>query len=111
MRASAALVVPGRRESFSAVAIEALASGTPVVATRCGGPEDFLTGETGMLVNPDDPEALGQGIDAVLRARARFEPSSLRYVAVSRFGMNATAERLRVLYSEVLGERPALSAR
>lgn len=111
MRASAALVVPGRRESFSAVAIEALASGTPVVATRCGGPEEILTGETGVLVDPDDPEALGRGIDAVLRARAQYEPGSLRHVAVSRFGMNATAQRLRALYSEVLAEGQVLNAR
>jgi glycosyltransferase involved in cell wall biosynthesis len=111
MRASAALVVPGRRESFSAVAIEALASGTPVVATRCGGPEEFLTGETGLLVNPEDPEGLGRGIDAVLSARARYAPEHLRDVAVGRFGVNAIAARLRALYTEVLAARSAPSAR
>ena len=43
MRRSALLVVPSRRETFSVVTVEALASGIPVVATRCGGPEEMLT--------------------------------------------------------------------
>lgn len=40
MRRSAVLVVQSRRETFSAVTAEAIACGTPVVATRCGGPEE-----------------------------------------------------------------------
>ena len=58
MRRSALLVVPSRRETFSAVTAEAIASGTPVVATRCGGPEDIITPENGRLVPPEDPEAM-----------------------------------------------------
>lgn len=51
-------VLPSRSETFGIVYIEALATGTPVIATRCGGPEDFVNDENGMLVDVDDVEGL-----------------------------------------------------
>src|SRR5262249_62336963 len=47
MQESALLVLPSRRESFGSVLVEALACGTPVVATRCGGPEDIVNDSVG----------------------------------------------------------------
>src|SRR5262249_39107193 len=58
MQDSALLVLPSRRESLGMVLAEALACGTPVVSTRCGGPEDIVTDEVGVLVPTEDPEAL-----------------------------------------------------
>jgi glycosyltransferase involved in cell wall biosynthesis len=101
MRTSALLVVPSRRESFSLVTAEAIASGTPVVATRCGGPEEIVTPQTGALVPTDDPVGLAAGIDEVLERR--FDPVALRLDAVSRFGTDAAVERLGQLYARVTG--------
>lgn len=50
-------VLPSRSETFGIVYIEALATGTPVIATRCGGPEDFVNDENGILVEVDDYKA------------------------------------------------------
>jgi glycosyltransferase involved in cell wall biosynthesis len=92
-------VVPSRRETFSLVTAEALASGTPVVATRCGGPEEILTEETGQLTDVDDPAALAVAIDAAL-ARS-YDPLALRRYAVERFGSAAASNRLGRLYESV----------
>jgi len=54
--------VPSRVEPFGLVAIEALACGTPVVATNAGGLPDFISEEVGALVPMDDPEALAEAI-------------------------------------------------
>ena len=57
------LVLPSDVESFGLVVLEAMALGKPVVATRSGGPEEIvLEGETGILVEPDDTQALAQAI-------------------------------------------------
>ena len=106
MRRSALLVVPSRRETFSLVTAEALASGTPVVATRCGGPEEILTDDTGQLTDVDDPAALAIAIESAL-ARS-FDRAQLRRYAVERFGSLAAAERLGRLYERLTGlARPA----
>jgi glycosyltransferase involved in cell wall biosynthesis len=101
MRRSAMLVVPSRRETFSLVTAEALASGTPVVATRCGGPEEILTDDTGQLADVDDPAALALAIERVLTRT--FDRPALRRYAVDRFGSEAAADRLGRLYERVTG--------
>jgi glycosyltransferase involved in cell wall biosynthesis len=91
MSESALLVVPGRAESFSAVAIEALACGTPVVATRCGGPEEIVTPELGRLVPREDPVALAEAMGDVLDEPQRYPPQALRRLVLGRFGADVVA--------------------
>ncbi|MCU1372117.1 MAG: hypothetical protein JWO77_3311 [Ilumatobacteraceae bacterium] len=67
MAAAAAVVVPSRADAFPMVAIEGLASGVPIVASETGGlTEAVRHDDTGMLVPPDDPEALAAALEAVL---------------------------------------------
>lgn len=72
LRAATALVIPHPAADFSAAAFptklgEYLASGTPVVVTRVGEVEDYVTdGETAFVADPGDPQALAAALDAVL---------------------------------------------
>jgi glycosyltransferase involved in cell wall biosynthesis len=102
LRSSALLVLPSRRESFGVVLIEALACGTPVVATRCGGPDEILTSDVGHLAPPDDPPALARAIAEALDAAPSRDPRRLREYAVSRFGRRAVGERIADAYARVL---------
>jgi glycosyltransferase involved in cell wall biosynthesis len=61
------LAVPSHTEAFGTVAAEALAAGTPVVATRGGGIEEYVVpGRNGELVMAGDAEALADAIRRVL---------------------------------------------
>ncbi|RMG40588.1 MAG: glycosyltransferase [Planctomycetota bacterium] len=61
------LTLPTRREGLPYVLLEAAALGVPVVATRVTGCVDAVVdGETGLLVPPDDPDALRAAIEGVL---------------------------------------------
>jgi len=105
MQESAALVLPSRAESLGMVLVEALACGTPVVATRCGGPEDIVTPEVGVLVPPEDPAALADGITSVLDGGDRYEPAVLRAHALERFGEDVVGARVAELYRSALRSR------
>jgi glycosyltransferase involved in cell wall biosynthesis len=105
MQKSAVLVLPSRAESFGTVLVEALACGTPVVATRCGGPEDIVDERVGVLVPPEDPHALAAGIQKVLDHRDAFDPVTLRAHALDRFGLESVTARYAEVYEEALGRR------
>jgi len=102
MRKSAVLVLPSRAESFGATLVEAVACGTPVVSTRCGGPEDIVTEDTGVLVPPEDEDALAEGIESVLEKRETYDPTWLRNYAVENFAWERIAGRTVDLYHEAM---------
>ena len=99
---SALLVLPSRRETFGAVLAEALACGTPVVSTRCGGPEDIVNESVGVLVPSEDPEALARGIKHVLDRKQSYDPGKLRAYALENFGAQEVGRRITDLYAEAL---------
>ncbi len=102
MRESSMLVLPSRAESFGAVLVEALSSGTPVVATRCGGPEDIVTPDNGLLIERDNPEALASAIVTLQDRRSKYESSQLRRAALQRFSWLRVARQNLDLYSEIV---------
>lgn len=80
---AAALVVPSIYEGMPLVVLEAMAAGVPVVASAVSGiPEVVVDGETGWLVPPEDPRALGVALEDVLarpdEARRRGEAGRRR---------------------------------
>jgi glycosyltransferase involved in cell wall biosynthesis len=102
MRRSAVLVLPSRAEAFGAVLVEALACGTPVVATRCGGPEDVVNDQVGRLVPSEDEEALAGAIEDVLANRDRYDPRQLRAYALRSFSWDTIARRTLELYEAAI---------
>ncbi|HSL32412.1 MAG TPA: glycosyltransferase, partial [Candidatus Limnocylindrales bacterium] len=105
MRRASLFVHPSPRETFGVVAVEALASGLPVVAADSGGVTEILGADPaalGAIVPADDPEALGNAIAAALERRETFEPAALRAAVERRFRADFVAERLVVAYREAL---------
>jgi D-inositol-3-phosphate glycosyltransferase len=73
------LAVPSHYESFGLVALEALASGTPVVATGVGAMESILKeGETGHVVANGSSRSLANGIEAFISRSAPLPAHALR---------------------------------
>jgi glycosyltransferase involved in cell wall biosynthesis len=106
-RDAAAVVVPSLFEGFGLPAIEALASGTPVVASRAGAlPEVIADAGAGTLVPPRDPPALAKAIGDVLERwdDAHAEALGARPRIEAIFGWRPTAERTLALYERVIAE-------
>ncbi len=91
-------------ELLSLATIEAMSSGTPVVASRIGGlPEVVRDGETGVLVEPGDVDELGETLARVARdtALAQRMGSAGRELVLERFTWSACAERCLRAYEEL----------
>jgi glycosyltransferase involved in cell wall biosynthesis len=85
--------------------LEAMASGTPVVASRIGGvPEVVVDGETGFLVEPGDVDGLHDRLATLLADRrlARRLGDNARAAATERFTWDACAQRCLAAYREVV---------
>jgi glycosyltransferase involved in cell wall biosynthesis len=92
-------VLPSRNEGMGRVLVQAMAMGTPIVATRVGGiPEVLGEGEAGLLVAPDDPIELASAIERLLTdkdlARKIGEAGRRRASAYSADKMVANIESL-----------------
>ena len=102
---AAVFAIPSIYEPLGIVNLEAMACGTAVAGSRTGGiPEVVADGETGLLVPPDDPPALAEALNALLRdpARARAMGQAGRKRAIAEFGWPAIAAQTADLYTELV---------
>jgi glycosyltransferase involved in cell wall biosynthesis len=98
-------------EAFGSVVAEAQAMGRPVIAPDHGGAQDIvISGETGWLVPPNDPDALARAINEALALTAA-EREALSTRAIQHVRTHFTRERMCAetlsVYHEVLSERAA----
>jgi len=103
-------IVPSLYEGFSLPAIEAMSCGVPVVATTGGALPEVVgvSGETGLLVEPNNPEALVEAIgrlldDAELRERLG---AAGRERVIERFTWQVTARGTAACYEAILNHEP-----
>ena len=103
-------IVPSLYEGFSLPAIEAMSCGVPVVATTGGALPEVVgtSGETGLLVQPNDPDALVAAIgqlldDAALRERLG---ANGRQRVIDRFTWQVTARGTAACYDALVNGRP-----
>lgn len=102
LASSAFSVVSSTHETFSVASAESLMCGRPVLSTRCGGPEEFVTPDVGRLIASGDVDALVEGLDWMLDHFAEFDPQLLHDYARARFSPDTIAARILDVYSEVL---------
>lgn len=103
MGATGAVIINSNVETFSVVTGEALAQGKPVIATRCGGPQGFVTEANGVLIGTQDDEALKNMIISFSRNERRFDPAEVRRTVSDRFAPQAIAAGFLAIYQRVLG--------
>jgi glycosyltransferase involved in cell wall biosynthesis len=100
------VVMPSHSEGSPNVLLEAMAAGVPVAATRVGGvPEIATDGETALLVESRNPEAMARGIQKLLRDPAlRAELArNARELVEREYSPEAYRRSMTEIYQEVLG--------
>ena len=102
--AAEVLIMPSHYESFGLVALEAMACGTPVVASQVGGLAFLVQdGETGYVVPDGDPEALCQRLTQLVQnAELRRQMGQQAADYAHRYAWERIAERVINLYHDLL---------
>lgn len=99
-------IMPSRSEGWGLAALEAMASGLPVIASNTGGLAEMIGhGETGWLIGPGDSRALAEAILEAAADRRKLGDSigPLARSRAQRFSVEETARRTEEFYLRVLG--------
>lgn len=104
-------VVPSRWEGFGLVAVEAMACGVPVIASRVDSiPELIEDGRDGTLVPPDDPAALAQALAELLKdTETRARLGNQARSRAEQFSLTTMIDAHQRLYREVTGRWEAVT--
>jgi len=103
-RIAAAHVVcqPSYVEPFGQALLEAMACARSVVATRVGGPPEFVTPDAGVLVDPMDEDAIGAGLE---RAAAFPSPNPAAREAAAKHDVRRQAQRIEAILARAARDR------
>jgi len=101
-RAADLLVSPSRKEGFGLVVAEAIACGTPVLATRSGGPEEIVTSECGILVEAGNANSLYDGLVTILGRLGEYQPLEMHRHIKTKFSVSEKKKKLLSVYDDLL---------
>jgi glycosyltransferase involved in cell wall biosynthesis len=96
------ILVPSHFETFSVVAAEALASGVPVIAARCGGPEEFVSEDCGIVLKSNQPEGIAIGIKEMMQSYPSFDPEKISNYAKNLFSQASIIKKFGDVYEKIL---------
>ena len=117
LRTADVFVLPSLFECGGAVVLEAMAAGLPVVATRWGGPADYLDASCGVLVEPTSREAFIAGLAGAMTELAASAPLRRQMGRAGRervareFDWERKIDRILEIYADTVGRANAVSAR
>jgi glycosyltransferase involved in cell wall biosynthesis len=98
-RSADLFISSSRKEGFGLVVAEAIACGTPVIATMSGGPEEIITEETGRV---SSIENLEESLKKTLPSLNKFDKLKLHNYIKCEFSTSSKKEKLNSLYASVL---------
>jgi glycosyltransferase involved in cell wall biosynthesis len=102
---SNAFVLTSRSETFGVVYIEAMAAGIPVVATKCGGPEEFMNDEVGILIPIDDVEATTNALIFIKNNYNSYDPNKIKKYCKDNFSKEVIARKIEMVLKDVLKQK------
>lgn len=101
LRGADCFVLASRGETFGVVYIEAMATGVPVIGTICGGPEEFITSESGLLVAVNDIDGLTKAMNTMLMNASGYDRRKIAIYTKERFAPEQIAAQIGAIYEQV----------
>ena len=89
-------------ETFGVVLVESLAMGVPVIVTDCGGSNDIMNRQVGIVTKQNDVEEMYNSMIEIYKKYDEFEPGKLREYSKLNFSESKLSKKLIKYYYEVL---------
>lgn len=102
MKISDCFVLASQAETFGVVYIEALASGLPVIATKCKGPEGFVNSANGVLIDTDNVNQLKEAMLFMSYNIDAYDRSAIALKVKKDFSPEIIASQLTEYYSNLV---------
>lgn len=102
MNNSHVFVLSSRAETFGVVCIEALSQGLPNIATICGGPEEFINEDNGIIVPPEDVKALSDAMINMYNNYSKYDRRNIAKECRRKFAPQVIAQQLTDIFETVL---------
>lgn len=97
-----AFVLSSRSETFGVACIEAMSQGLPVIATICGGPEEFINEDNGLLIPVDNVESLSKAMIDMYNHYSMYDTDAIAKECKRRFAPQVIANQLTRIFEEVV---------
>jgi glycosyltransferase involved in cell wall biosynthesis len=101
MHSANTFVLTSDYETFGVVLIESLALGVPVIATRCGGPEDIVREEDGILIKKGDVAGMASAMKDMYNLNFFYTKHHIRNSCRQRFSEKVISKKILKVYSEI----------
>lgn len=95
------LVMNSNFETFSLICAEAMSCGKPVIATRCGGPQEFVTKETGLLIEPENHQQLVNAMQRMIHEYRNYSSEELKKCVSKKFSSEVVGEKFYNVYATI----------
>lgn len=97
-----AFVLSSRAETFGVACIEAMSQGLPVIATSCGGPEEFVSEKNGILIPTDNVDAMAAAMCQMYENYSKYDRSIIANDCIHRFSPKVIAEQLTLIFYDIV---------
>ena len=99
---SDAFILTSKAETFGVVYIEAMFTGLPVIATKCGGPESFIDRKCGLFANVDDVDDIASAMKDIIKNASSYNREEIHNYVLNRFSPEVIANKIIDLVNEKL---------
>ena len=103
------MVMFSHYETFSIVLAESLWAGRPVITSKCGGPQEFITEEFGVQVTPGDEKELAQAINKMLDTYQSYDTKKMRAFARENFAPAVIGRKIHSIHSEIISSTSTIA--
>ena len=88
-------------ETFGVAYIEAMAAGLPIIATKCGGPEDFINKDVGLLIEKNNITQAVNAMESVITNDKAYNSEFISKYVISKFSPTVVGQELLKVYKEI----------